>query len=161
MDHASETGNDHFEVERSEDGNTFSRIGTVSGAGNSTALRQYQFNDASPLRGISYYRLRQVDFDGGYTFSDVRAVNMRLLVKGHPYPMPASTEVFFEAESTDSEQPVAFEIVSPEGQPVLSGLCQNQQGLYRIETSGLRPGSYFLRLNAGVSQRSFPLLIVR
>ena len=158
---ASETGNDHFEVERSEDGNTFSRIGTVSGAGNSTALRQYQFNDASPLRGISYYRLRQVDFDGGYTFSDVRAVNMRLLVKGHPYPMPASTEVFFEAESTDSEQPVAFEIVSPEGQPVLSGLCQNQQGLYRIETSGLRPGSYFLRLNAGVSQRSFPLLIVR
>lgn len=158
---ASETGNDHFEIERSDDGNTFTRIGTVSGAGNSTSVRQYSFNDAAPLRGISYYRLRQVDFDGGFTFSDIQAVNMRLLVKGHPYPMPASSEVFFEAESTDYQLLVRYEVISSEGHPVLAGVSQHALGLHRISTSALNPGSYILRLDDGLTQRSFPLLIVR
>jgi hypothetical protein len=91
----------------------------------------------------------------------VRAVNMRLIVKGHPYPMPATHEVFFETESIENELAVQFQICSAEGHILASGLAQNQQGLHRIDTADLSPGSYLLRIDDGSAVRSFPLLIVR
>ena len=71
---ASERNNDLFIVERSADGERFLAIGTVPGAGNSAMMRNYIFDDATPLQGTSYYRLRQVDFDGTGSLSNMVAV---------------------------------------------------------------------------------------
>ena len=60
----SELNNDYFTVERSADNETFTAIGTVDGSGNTTQLHNYSFTDNNPLTGLSYYRLRQTDFDG-------------------------------------------------------------------------------------------------
>jgi hypothetical protein len=68
---ASEKNNSHFLVERSVDGKNFEILGRVNGAGNSTAMHQYRFTDDQPLRGTSYYRIRQVDFDGQHSFSKI------------------------------------------------------------------------------------------
>ncbi len=68
---ASEKNNSHFIVERSVDGRYFETLGKVNGAGNSTVMHQYRYTDDQPLRGISYYRIRQVDFDGQHSFSNV------------------------------------------------------------------------------------------
>jgi hypothetical protein len=73
---ASETNNDYFTIERSSDGRDFRAIGTVDGAGNSTETLDYSYVDESPLSGTSYYRLKQTDYDGKYSYSDVRAVKI-------------------------------------------------------------------------------------
>lgn len=71
---AAETNNSHFEILRSADGKTFNKIDEVKGAGNSTENRSYAYTDKDPLPGVNYYKLKQVDFDGQYSFSEVEAV---------------------------------------------------------------------------------------
>ena len=66
---ASELNNDFFDVERSQNGLNFEKIGTVKGNGNSNILNQYTFLDKDPYVGFNYYRLKQVDYDGTKYFS--------------------------------------------------------------------------------------------
>ncbi|MBL4703877.1 MAG: T9SS type A sorting domain-containing protein [Flavobacteriales bacterium] len=68
---ASETNNDFFTVERSTDGINFVEVLTVDGAGTSTTSLEYFDIDNSPVEGISYYRLKQTDFDGQFTYSNL------------------------------------------------------------------------------------------
>ena len=73
---ATEINNDKFIIERSADGENFELVAEVKGAGNSREINSYNVVDATPLKGTSYYRLRQVDFNGASeTFTPV-AVNM-------------------------------------------------------------------------------------
>lgn len=71
---ATEINNDFFEVQRSFDGKEFEVIGLVEGNGNSMESIDYNFKDYAPLAGESYYRLRQVDYDGAFEFSEVLTV---------------------------------------------------------------------------------------
>ncbi|HEX5001106.1 MAG TPA: T9SS type A sorting domain-containing protein, partial [Bacteroidia bacterium] len=68
---ASETYNDYFIVERSTDAFAWEIVGTVNGAGNSSTSLTYILIDSDPLPGTSYYRLKQVDFNGTVTESPV------------------------------------------------------------------------------------------
>ncbi len=74
-----ELNNNYFQVERSADGNTnWSVIATVNGAGNSQVVNNYNAFDASPLPGINYYRLKQVDNDGKAVYSNTVTVKTGL-----------------------------------------------------------------------------------
>lgn len=74
---ASEINNDHFDVERSLDGITYSKIGSVSGAGNSNTTKFYVLQDFNfPGVSVLYYRLKLVDRDGQYSLSAVKAVRL-------------------------------------------------------------------------------------
>ncbi|MBL0063778.1 MAG: hypothetical protein IPP38_01905 [Bacteroidetes bacterium] len=59
-----EINNHYFTIERSADNVTFSELGRVDGAGNTTTTQNYSFTDFHPLTGVSYYRLKQTDYDG-------------------------------------------------------------------------------------------------
>ncbi len=77
---AEEVNNDYFIIERSEDGVNFSDIGKIKGSGNSKTVHRYSYNDNlnNTLQNSSYqlfYRLKQVDFDGAFTFSEIITVN--------------------------------------------------------------------------------------
>lgn len=63
---ASEKNNFHFEILRSPDCQSFSKIGQVPGSSNSSATKNYSFIDRAPEAGTNYYQLKQVDFDGQY-----------------------------------------------------------------------------------------------
>ena len=71
---ASETNNDYFTVQKSADGDYFSPIATVDGAGNSSSIIEYACNDLHPAQGINYYRIKQTDFDGHYDYSGTIAL---------------------------------------------------------------------------------------
>jgi len=90
---ATETNNYYFTVERSADGINFEGIATITGAGNSSNLINYNKSDFEPLSGISYYRLRQTDRDGSFSYSQIVAVNVGryFFTLG---PNPASDEIF-------------------------------------------------------------------
>lgn len=90
-----EIDNDRFEIERLADGEKFSVIGTVKGAGNSVRSIGYSFTDRKPLTGKNYYRLNQIDFDGTSTRTKVVSVDFVYSVEGltvRVFPNPVSPE---------------------------------------------------------------------
>jgi len=72
---ASESNNDYFTIERSEDGNNWQAIGTVKSAGNSSMAQQYSFNADETNTEVSYFRLKQTDFNGKFNYSQIIKVN--------------------------------------------------------------------------------------
>ena len=72
---ATETNNDYFVIERSKDAKTFTPISSIDGAGNSNILIKYSTLDQNPLQGTAYYRLKQTDFDGTFSYSNIVAVS--------------------------------------------------------------------------------------
>lgn len=93
---ASEQNNKGFEIERSTDGRTFTKIGFVSSFaenGNSSLKLDYNFTDNNPANGQNFYRLKQVDFDGKYEYSSVRLVSFDKENNINLYPNPATESV--------------------------------------------------------------------
>jgi hypothetical protein len=113
---AFEQDNNHFEIERSPDGNHFSRIGNVNGQGNSVEIRNYSFTDNQPMNGISYYRLKQVDGDGKATYS--RIVRVTLERTGNRYiiyPNPASGKEIRVSLDNAASGPVEVQVHGAKG----------------------------------------------
>ena len=101
---ASETNNDYFTIERSSDVSTWEFVKSVPGAGNSNSTQFYSAVDKDPRGGISYYRLRQIDFDGNSeTFNPV-AVNCND-EGSHPQisfsPNPFTSELIVNIQNLD------------------------------------------------------------
>lgn len=72
---ATEINTDHFEVERSFDGNTWTSIVQLKAAGNSVAVNNYNYTDKSAGSGIVYYRVKDVDMDGRISLTEVKSIN--------------------------------------------------------------------------------------
>ncbi|HEX7366921.1 MAG TPA: T9SS type A sorting domain-containing protein [Pelobium sp.] len=99
---ASELNNDKFEIERSTNGKDFIRIGKLKGNGTSQKLNAYSFKDLAPTSGLNYYRLKQVDFNGHYEYSETRTVKFDLMdLVFRVYPNPA-TEIINFSETVKS-----------------------------------------------------------
>lgn len=77
----SEINNDYFAVERSGDGYVWEMLGLVQGAGTSSQVIDYRYYDSEPLEYVNYYRLKQVDFDGKYEYSDIVSVKHEVSIK--------------------------------------------------------------------------------
>ncbi len=96
----SETNNDHFVIERSKDILTHTEdIGLVTGSGNSVQVQRYAFADTKPYPGLSYYRVRQVDFDGEETVTDWKAIDFGRKATVRYFPNPSSGVVYLVNES--------------------------------------------------------------
>lgn len=96
---ASELNNQSFTVERSKEGRQWEQMATLPGAGTSTVKHEYRFIDVYPYSDISYYRLRQTDFDGTSTISKV--VSLFIESKSSSisiYPNPATDEFIIEGD---------------------------------------------------------------
>ena len=151
---ATETNNDFFDVQRSIDGVVFERLERVTGAGNSTSTRTYTTLDHKPHKGISYYRLKQVDFDGRSTISEIVSVmigdDFGTEVKIQSYPNPADDKVFLQLNASESvEAEITFMNVTGQTvlkQPVSLHAGQNK---HEIDVSDLIPGLYHLDLSTG------------
>ena len=93
---------DRFEVERSKDGVDFEYVTTVEANGNTTSLSMYGAHDNSPLTGYSYYRLKAVDTNGEFDYSDLRRVEFRP-ANAEVYPNPTRGKVTISGLSDDIE----------------------------------------------------------
>ncbi len=146
---ASEINNNYFDVERSRDGEHFEKIGMKQGAGNSTVSLYYTLNDPSPYRGINYYRLKQVDFDGTFKYSD------RVYVVVNPeagmvsvYPNPAQTDLWCDFY-TDGSGKLQFEIMDVLGRTYSTEIRDAKKGLnekMKFSIGNLPQGVYFIRV---------------
>ncbi len=103
---AVEVNCDHFTVERSVDGEHFEPIARVKGAGNKSSVSQYLYVDEQPLYGMSYYRLRQTDFDGNFSYTETVTARFDIL------PAATSGIKIFPNPVVSGEQ---FHISLPDG----------------------------------------------
>lgn len=93
---ASELNNDFFTIERSADGENFTEILRTDGAGTSNQQLDYFERDYSPLPGVSYYRLKQTDYNGDFSFSNIVAVKRKSdLGELGVYPNPVDQDAAF------------------------------------------------------------------
>lgn len=106
---ATETNNAGFEIERSQDGRNFVKIGFITGNGTTVSACNYAYTDANIESPSYYYRLKQVDYDGSVSYSNVIEISgimeMRYsLNQNYPNPFNPSTAISFElgAKSTIS-----------------------------------------------------------
>lgn len=151
---ATETNNSRFEIERSSDKVSFEKIGTVNGQGTTTEPVFYNFNDNSQVAGVVYYRLKQVDYDGTYTYSNVVEVNSGApssysLADNYPNPFNPSTKISYTIPEKGFVSVKVYDVLGKE----VANLVNNVQdaGSYEINfnASNLSSGIYIYSLQSG------------
>lgn len=142
---ASETNNDFFTVERSNDAVHFEEILFHNGSGNSNEEKKYFDYDTKPLNGVSYYRLKQTDFDGKYSYSPtvvVKTDNNSDEFTVFPNPSKGEYNLFFENKDLEKMQ---LNVLDYTGRTILSKAINNSylfldlnhqpNGIYFLEVS--------------------------
>lgn len=101
---ASERNNDYFTIEKSSNGSEWTEVTKVSSIGNNNILTDYEAIDEQPYFGISYYRLKQTDFDGKHEYSEIKSVNLkRDYAAIEVYPNPASEYIIVAGIDNSTE----------------------------------------------------------
>ena len=150
---ASETNNSHFLIERGADGRVFTEIGRVAGAGTVRETREYTFIDERPLPGANYYRLRQVDFDGQFSFSPVRRVAVGQAA-GALSLFPSPADDFLQIQLAEiPETDGAWEIFDAGGRRAMWGVFPAESMELPVFVGDLQPGVFFFRLIYGQNTR--------
>ncbi len=159
---SSEINSDFFDIERSIDGITWESIGSVKAAGYSQDQQEYRFlDDALPLirsEILLYYRLRLIDTDGRYDFSDIKGVNFRSLPLGElsVYPNPAYDMLNIDFTGMEVAGSGTIEIYDNSGKSVFSRKGDTQ-GILLLDITDFAAGTYYVNYTgqAGAIRKSF------
>jgi len=167
---ATENNNYGFEVERAASSTTpcqdgWEKIGFVAGHGNSNSTNEYSFVDEESLSGAIQYRLKQIDVDGEFEYSDVVNVSANLpdkfeLMQNYPNPFNPSTKISY---SLPEKSNVKLKVYNTLGQEVVTLVNKSQEaGSYNLifNAEKLSSGVYFysIRTNENASVKKMILL---
>jgi len=152
-----EYDNHFFTVERAVDGQIFEPILQIPSQGNSNQPQQYAARDLNPAAGTNYYRLKQTDLNGAFSYSDVTQINFEQSQAGflHVYPQSLARPASFRLEfGLPAEETVMLSLVNLAGQLLWQREVLPQTGLNTAEISSaaLPRGRYYLYLQHGESQ---------
>ena len=150
---ATETNNQGFDVERSQDNVVFERIGFVPGFGTTTEPKSYSYTDQSLNNGKYYYRLKQIDYDGSFKYSDVIDAEVSLplhfaLEQNYPNPFNPATTIGF---SLPADARVKISVYNLVGERVAEIVNKDYSaGNYKIQfnASQLTSGVYLYKIDA-------------
>lgn len=132
---ASEINNAGFEIQRSSDGRHWELLDFVPGAGNSDIAITYQYIDSEPMKGIQYYRLRQVDFDNQHEFSQTISINFRSSTGelGELYPNPTENGIVHINYDSDTRERLNIKVHNLMGQVVFQESREAGMGASQLE----------------------------
>ncbi|MCF1716971.1 T9SS type A sorting domain-containing protein [Flavihumibacter sp. RY-1] len=158
-----EVNNEEYTIERSADGQNFTAIGNVPGIGNTTSISRYSFKDTNPLSGSAYYRIKQTDRDGKFSYSDViRVSNNEVALKGiRLFPNPVSGNMPLTIENGNwSNKKVTITIYNAVG-----GIVRQEQITFgsdsraKINVESLQKGSYFITTSINNERQTMQFFI--
>ena len=143
---ATELNNDFFLIDRSLDGSEWETLAQINGAGNSSARLDYSFLDINPMHGLSYYRLRQVDYNGHSETFDPVALYFEHTepdVTWNFFPNPVHDKIEVRHSSLKE---LEFKIYDLNGMDLSEQMNQphNSINRYILDMSTLTPGLYIL-----------------
>jgi Zn ribbon nucleic-acid-binding protein len=152
---ASEINNEYFDVEKSSDGKIWSHVVKVPGAGNSSQMLEYFAHDFEPIDGVSYYRLKQTDFDGTATYSKVVAVKFdkngdsQVLI----YPNPTNDKITIVGSESELSSITIFNIQGKDV-GIMTQISGNDARSKTVDLSELKPGIYFVKTSTTTNRLS-------
>ncbi|MCU0423288.1 MAG: T9SS type A sorting domain-containing protein [Bacteroidia bacterium] len=152
---ATEKNNRGFYVQRSADGKTFEEVRFVRGKENTTTTTNYTLTDINPFTQtqVLYYRLKQVDFNGDFTYSPVAIVNKNNLgltsVTVYPNPMTETLNITFNTEESTATQ---IEVLDLQGRVLFTQEVETVRGYNKIQVeqmASLTAGVYYAKITMG------------
>lgn len=153
---ANESNNAYFSVERSSNGsNKFYAIDKVPGKGNSAQLQPYIFEDINPLKGCNYYRLKQVDADGHFSYSKILLVDFETAAAIKLYPNPVKD--ILRIEGLNSTGATSLAIVDLSGR-VMARATNSNTNTYTWNIQTLPSGMYYIIINSTTQRSTLKLL---
>ncbi|MEM9327941.1 MAG: T9SS type A sorting domain-containing protein, partial [Bacteroidota bacterium] len=157
---ASEENNDRFLIERSSGQDDFVVIGEVQGAGDAQTTQDYLFRDEAPMPGLNLYRLRQIDFDGGFELSRVLVVHFVPNTEGSIllYPNPALDRVTVDRSEVPTGL-VELHVVDMTGRLMLERVLKDSQAT-SLDFSTWRRGQYVFIFKGATYEQRF-LFVLR
>ncbi len=171
---ATETNNKGFEIEKCTNGKTnWQPIGFVEGNGTSTNKNLYSYTDKSISGENYFYRLKQIDFDGGFHYSDVVEINFNAplefsISQNFPNPFNPTTEIKYSIPASLNLSKggtlVRLEVYDILGRLVAILVNKNQQpGNYKVEfnASSITSGIYFYTLTAGNFHQTKKMVLLK
>ena len=152
---ATELNSKVFMIERSNDGgSSFSTIGSVNSRGTSNTVMQYQYPDKNPPNGINLYRLKEIDLDGKFQYSNIVSIEVKRRegVIYSLYPVPAKNYSFLYSSETTTKM-VDISIIDALGKIIKQqrSYIDNTQPA-KLDLSSISPGIYFVRIVSAKNQ---------
>ena len=144
----SEVNNDYFVIEHSITGRDFKEVSRVKGAGTTNIDRNYSFTHKSPVDGVNYYRLKQVDFDGTYDYSSIEAVTIRKTSLIRIFPSIANNVISVDLLTTSREDRL-IKIYNAIGHLVASDVIPAYATRLDFDITDLPIGHYYLSTQIG------------
>jgi hypothetical protein len=151
LETASETKNDFFTVQRSRNGVTWEALSTVDGAGNSNIAIKYHSYDYHPFGKTVFYRLKQTDFDGLYSYSMVRKVEIDINEDAQLFVFPNPANDRFKLQTKTSIKAAKIAFYNTLGQEVTNDvtLLEHSDKNFIFNISKLNHGTYYLKTEIG------------
>ncbi|MFT6176046.1 MAG: hypothetical protein ACJAY4_002277 [Cryomorphaceae bacterium] len=160
---ATELNNDYFVVERANENLDWKPILTVTGAGNSNSLLSYSERDRDPLDGLSYYRLKQVDFDGQFAFSDPVSIFNNHIQNSDDvfmYPNPSSDgSVFLRIPESMNSLRTELRLFNISAKLLQTDLYTVNADIYQLNYGNLAPGIYFIQISSETLNETKKLIV--
>lgn len=156
---ATEINNDHFEIESSLGGLTFSKIGQVTGHGSTNESMKYSFVDESPSGFENYYRLKQVDYDGQFEyFNTIMVLNAGSSgIKIYPNPTSANSTIIVQVNNSLEQELVSVELTDISGRILQEKLGYDNS--FEISTAHLTKGTFLVRVSVNSIVRVSKVLV--
>lgn len=159
---STQINNDFFTMERSMDGLNFEQAGIIDGAGNTSSTINYTFTDDKPLKDITYYRLKQIDFDGKFQYSNIITVNTNNYSKMVSiYPNPAKNTLNL-SYTANAQQLVTINVYTTFGKHIYTISFVSEKGniIKPIDISNIESGIYQLEITVN-GNGTFKKLLVQ
>jgi hypothetical protein len=149
---ATETNNSGFEIQRKK--SEWEKIGYVDGFGTTTEPKSYSFTNYNIEEGKYLYRLKQIDYDGTYSYSSEVKVEVSSpvefsLCQNYPNPFNPSTTISFELPYSGVVSLKVFDILGREFETLVDEYKSSGSYNVQFNSGGLASGVYFYQLHAG------------
>lgn len=160
-----EKNNQGFEIERKVE-DDFITIGFVSGYGTTTESKQYSYQDKSLDNGVYEYRLKQIDFDGSFEYSDVvevevSSMNTFVLEQNYPNPFNPSTNIKFNLPSSDFTNLSIYNMVGEKVSELVNEVIPAGEHNLNFNASNLPSGIYIAKLSAGTFNQTIKMTLLK
>jgi hypothetical protein len=163
---ATEINNNMFEIERRTEEGAYFTIGYVNGAGTTTEPQNYSYTDKSVETGKYFYRLKQIDFDGRFEYSDAVEVDVSgplgfNLEQNYPNPFNPSTSIKYSIPESGNVKLSVYNLVGEEVAVLINGFTQS--GFYEVsfDASNLPSGVYLYKLQSANSVQTKKMMLLK
>jgi len=163
---ATELNNSGFEIQRSTDGYNFTKIGFAAGFGTTTEQKSYRYTDNTSKPGKHFYRLRQIDFDGTFSYSNtievyVTAPTVFALEQNYPNPFNPSTMISYSIPQNSFVTLKVYDVLGNEVSTLVNETKEVGTYAVRFDASGLSNGIYLYTIKANNFTSTKKMILIK